>query len=104
MGGTRGLVRLWSEEPRVTGAPLCAKGVFGTLPSLPWLASASQVPFGLALCMQGVGVWLAGSLQPGHMQPVFGFLNLHLNQIVRVQEPCLVARIEAGGVTTLFER
>ena len=77
--------------------------MFGTLLSLPWLASASQVPFGLALCMQGVGVWLAGSLQPGHMQPVFGFLNLHLNQIVRVQEPCLVARIEAGGVTTLFE-
>ena len=78
-GGTRGPIGLWAEEPRVTGAPLCAKGVFGTLPSLPWLASASQVPFGLALCMQGVGVWLAGSLQPGHMQSVFDFLNLHLN-------------------------
>ena len=25
MGGTRGSVRLWSEGPRVTGAPLCAK-------------------------------------------------------------------------------
>ena len=25
MGGTRGLVRLWLEEPRVTRAPLCAK-------------------------------------------------------------------------------
>ena len=25
MGGTRGLVRLWSEGPRVMGAPLCAK-------------------------------------------------------------------------------
>ena len=24
-GGTRGPVGLWSEEPRVTGAPLCAK-------------------------------------------------------------------------------
>ena len=24
-GGTRGLVGLWSEGPRVTGAPLCAK-------------------------------------------------------------------------------
>jgi len=94
----------WTPEQRIL-APfgLIYKGVFGTLLSLPWLASASQVPFGLALCMQGVGVWLAGSLQPRHMQPVFGFLNLHLNQIVRVQEPCLVARIEAGGVTTLFE-
>ena len=25
MGGTRGLVGLWLEGPRVTGAPLCAK-------------------------------------------------------------------------------
>ena len=25
MGGTRGLVGLWSEGPRVTGSPLCAK-------------------------------------------------------------------------------
>ena len=25
MGGTRGLVELWSEGSRVTGAPLCAK-------------------------------------------------------------------------------
>ena len=25
MGGARGLVGLWSEGPRVTGAPLCAK-------------------------------------------------------------------------------
>ena len=25
MGGTRGPVRLWSEGPRVTGAPLCTK-------------------------------------------------------------------------------
>ena len=25
MGGTRGLVRLWSKGPRVMGAPLCAK-------------------------------------------------------------------------------
>ena len=25
MGGTRGLVGLWSEGPRVMGAPLCAK-------------------------------------------------------------------------------
>ena len=25
MGGTRGPVGLWSEGPRVTGAPLCAK-------------------------------------------------------------------------------
>ena len=24
MGGTRGLVGLWSEGPRVMGAPLCA--------------------------------------------------------------------------------
>ena len=24
-GGTRGPIRLWSEGPRVTGAPLCAK-------------------------------------------------------------------------------
>ena len=25
MGGTRGPVELWSEGPRVTGAPLCVK-------------------------------------------------------------------------------
>ena len=25
IGGTRGPIRLWSEGPRVTGTPLCAK-------------------------------------------------------------------------------
>ena len=25
MGGVRGLVRLWTEGPRVTGAPTCTK-------------------------------------------------------------------------------
>jgi len=76
--------------------------VFGSLPSPAWLASASQAPFGQAERMQGVVVWLAGSQQPGHMQPVFGFLNLHRIQIKRMQEPCLVSCIEAGGVTTLM--
>jgi len=76
--------------------------VFGSLPSPAWLASASQALFGQAERMQGVVVWLAGSQQSGHMQPVFGSLNLHRIQIKRMQEPCLVACIEDGGVTTLF--
>ena len=76
--------------------------MIGSLSSSAWLASASQAPFGQAEGMQGVVVWLAGSQQPSHMQPVFGSLNLHLIQIKRMQEPCLVACIEAGGVTTLI--
>ena len=74
--------------------------MFGILLSLPWLQPGLFWPG--PVHVRG-GCLVGWSLQPGHMQPVFGFLNLHLNQIVRVQEPCLVARIEAGGVTTLFE-
>jgi hypothetical protein len=79
------------------------KGLFGWLPSLAWLASASQAPFGQALCMQGVACLVTCMVELGWAETVFGCLHVIQHSNPRCRHVCLVGYIQVVPIISCMK-